>query len=94
MKEEFDLSHYLNLGKEPKEQQTLSAIVGKIVANQQEKRTKQSEQSQQSESTKLSSISKQTLPPEHLHEEKDKQKAEQSEQEKQQAVSCIPNHQQ
>lgn len=39
MKEEFDLSHYLNVGKEPKEQQTLSAIVEKVVANQQEKQT-------------------------------------------------------
>ena len=56
MKEEFDLSHYLNVGKEPKEQQTLSAIVGKVVANQQEKRTKQSEQSQQEKPQAIPSI--------------------------------------
>ena len=57
MKEEFDLSHYLNVGKEPKEQQILSAIVEKVVANQQEKQTEQSEQSQPTESAKLSSTS-------------------------------------
>lgn len=89
MKEEFDLSHYLNVGKEPKEQQTLSAILGKVVANQQEKRTKQSEQSQPSEFTKLSSTSEQTLPSESLNEEKDNLKAEQSEQEKEQATPSI-----
>lgn len=89
MKEEFDLSHYLNVGKEPKEQQILSAIVGKVVANQQEKRTDQSEQYQPSESNKLSSTSEQTLPSESLNEEKDKLKAEQSEQEKPQAISSI-----
>lgn len=89
MKEEFDLSHYLNVGKEPKEQQTLSAILGKVVANQQEKRTKQSEQSQPSEFTKLSSTSEQTLPSESLNEEKDNLKAEQSEQEKEQTTPSI-----
>lgn len=89
MKEEFDLSHYLNVGKEPKEQQILSAIVGKVVANQQQKRTKQSEQSQPSESNKLSSTSEQTLPSESLNEEKDNLKAEQSEQEKPQVIPSI-----
>lgn len=89
MKEEFDLSHYLNVGKEPKEQQTLSAIVEKVVANQQEKQTEQSEQSQPSESAKLSSTSEQTLPSESLHEEKDNMKAEQPEREKQQTTPSI-----
>lgn len=69
MKEEFDLSHYLNVGKETQE--------------------KQSERSQPSESTKLSSTSEQTLPSESLNEEKDKLKAEQSEQEKPQAIPSI-----
>lgn len=69
MKEGFDLSHYLNVGKETQE--------------------KQSEQSQPSESTKLSSTSEQTPPSEPLHEEKDKLKAEQSEQEKPQAIPSI-----
>ncbi|KGN72008.1 hypothetical protein HR17_09360 [Porphyromonas gulae] len=69
MKEEFDLSHYLNVGKETQE--------------------KQSERSQPSESTKLSSTSEQTLPSESLNEEKDNLKAEQSEQEKEQATPSI-----
>ncbi|WP_152566957.1 DUF3408 domain-containing protein, partial [Porphyromonas sp. COT-108 OH1349] len=69
MKEGFDLSHYLNVGKETQE--------------------KQSERSQPSESTKLSSTSEQTLPSESLNEEKDNLKAEQSEQEKEQATPSI-----
>ncbi len=69
MKEDFDLSHYLNVGKETQE--------------------KQSEQSQPSEFAKLSSTSEQTLPSESLNKEKDKPKAEQSEQEKPQAIPSI-----
>ncbi|MBB6276641.1 DUF3408 domain-containing protein [Porphyromonas circumdentaria] len=69
MKEGFDLSHYLNVGKETQE--------------------KQSQQSQASEPAKLSSTSEQTLPSESLNEEKDKLKAEQSEQEKPQAIPSI-----
>lgn len=72
MKEGFDLSHYLNVGKEAQE--------------------KQSEQSQPSESTKLSSTSEQTMPSESLHEEKDNLKAEQSQQEKQQATPSTQRH--
>ncbi|WP_052102558.1 DUF3408 domain-containing protein [Porphyromonas gingivicanis] len=89
MKQDFDLSHYLNVGKEPKEQQTLSAILGKVVANQQEKRTKQSEQSQPSEFTKLSSTSEQTLPSESAKEEKNNLKAEQSERKVPQMIPSI-----
>jgi hypothetical protein len=66
MKQDFDLSHYLNVGKETHE--------------------KQLEQFQQSESAKLSSTSEQTLHSESMNEEKDKLKAEQSEQEKQQTT--------
>ena len=47
------------------------------------------EQSQPSESNKLSSTSEQTLPSESLNKGKDKLKAEQSEQEKPQAISSI-----
>lgn len=69
MKQDFDLSHYLNVGKETHE--------------------KLLEQFQQSESAKLSSTSEQTLPSESLNEEKDNLKAEQSEQEKEQATPSI-----
>lgn len=88
MKEEFDLSHYLNHPKESDGSQILSEIVSKAVSTQQE--AEQTEQSGQSESSPYSSVSKQTLPSESLNEVKDAVKAAHSEQEKQQAVSSSP----
>ena len=68
--------------------QILSEIVSKAVSTKQE--TEQAEQSRQSESSQHSSVSEQTLPSESLNEAKEAVKAEHTEQEKQQAVSCIP----
>uniref|UniRef100_A0AB33J8Q8 DUF3408 domain-containing protein n=1 Tax=Prevotella sp. GTC17254 TaxID=3236794 RepID=A0AB33J8Q8_9BACT len=85
MKEEFDLSHYLNHPKESDGSQILSEMVSKAVSTQQE-----AEQMKQSESSPHSSVSEQTLPSESLNEAKEAVKAEHSEQEKRQAVSSIP----
>lgn len=88
MKEEFDLSHYLNHPKESDGSQILSEIVSKAVSTKQE--AEQIEQSGQSESSQHSSVSEQTLPSESLSEVKEAVKAEHSEQEKQQEVSSTP----
>lgn len=88
MKKEFDLSHYLNHPEKSDGSQILSEIVSKAVSTKQE--TEQAEQSRQSESSQHSSVSEQTLPSESLNEAKEAVKAEHTEQEKQQAVSCIP----
>lgn len=85
MKEEFDLSRYLNHPEKSDASRILSKIVSKAVSTKQEV-----EQSGQSESSPHSSASEQTLPSESLNEAKDAVKAEHSEQEKQQAVSSIP----
>ena len=88
MKKEFDLSHYLNHPEKSDGSQILSEIVSKAVSTKQE--TEQAEQSRQSESSQHSSVSEQTLPSESLNEAKEAVKAEHTDQEKQQAVSCIP----
>ncbi|ERI83842.1 hypothetical protein HMPREF1981_02599 [Bacteroides pyogenes F0041] len=88
MKEEFDLSHYLNHPKETDGSQTLSEIVRKAVSTKQE--AKQTKQSGQSENSPQSSASEQKLPSESLNEAKEAVKAEHSEQEKRQAISSIP----
>lgn len=88
MKEEFDLSRYLNHSEKSDGSQILSEIVSKAVSAKQE--AEQIEQSGQSESSQHSSASEQTLPSESLNEAKDAVKAEHSEQEKQQSVSSSP----
>ena len=88
MKEEFDLSRYLNHSEKSDGSQILSEIVSKAVSAKQE--AEQIEQSGQSESSQYSSASEQTLPSESLNEAKDAVKAEHSEQEKQQSVSSSP----
>lgn len=85
MKEEFDLSHYLNHPKKSDGSRILSKIVSKAVSTKQE-----AEQMKQSEGSQQSSVSEQKLPSESLNETKEAVKAEHSEQEKQQAISSIP----
>ena len=88
MKEEFDLSRYLNHPEESDGSRILSKIVSKAVSTQQE--TGQAEPMKQSEGFQQSSASEQKLPSESLNEAKEAVKAEHSEQEKRQAVSSIP----
>lgn len=86
MKEEFDLSRYLNIEMAPElKQSLLDSHSKRAISAKLEK--KQAEQSEQSESSQHSSASEQTLPSQPLTEVKE---AEHSEQEKQQAVSNIP----
>lgn len=85
MKEEFDLSRYLNYPEESDGSRILSEIVSKAVSTKQE--AEQIEQSGQSESSLHSSVSEQTLPSQPLTEVKE---AEHSEQEKQQVASSSP----
>ncbi len=89
MKEEFDISRYLNIEMAPELKQSLSDFHSKrAISAKLEK--KQAEQSEQSESSPHSSASEQTLPSESLNGAKEAVKAAHSEQEKQQAVSSIP----
>lgn len=88
MKEEFDLSRYLNHPEESDGSRILSELISKAVSTKQE--TGQAEPMKQSESSQQSSVSEQKLPSESLNEAKDAVKAEHSEQEKRQAVSSIP----
>lgn len=88
MKEEFDLSRYLNHPEESDGSRILSKIVSKAVSTKQE--TGQAEPMKQSETSQQSSVSEQKLPSESLNEAKDAVKAEHSEQEKRQAVSGSP----
>lgn len=88
MKEEFDLSRYLNHSEKSDGSRILSEIVSKAVSTQQE--TEQAEPMKQSESSQKSSVSEQKLPSESLNETKEAVKAEHSEQEKRQAISSIP----
>ncbi|MGI6793711.1 DUF3408 domain-containing protein [Bacteroides sp. KG68] len=85
MKEEFDLSRYLNHPKESDGSQILSEIVSKAVSTKQE--TGQAEPMKQSETSQQSSASEQKLHTESLNEAV---KAEHSEQEKQQVASSCP----
>lgn len=86
MKEEFDLSRYLNIEMAPElKQSLLDSHSKRAISAKLEK--KQAEQSEQSESSLHSSASEQTLPSQPLNEAKE---AEHSEQEKRQAVSSIP----
>lgn len=87
MKEEFDLSRYLNYSEESDGSRILSEIVSKAVSVEQE--TGQAEQMKQSKSSQHSSASEQTLPSQPLNEVKEAVKAEHSEQEKQQATPSI-----
>ncbi|MBR8707360.1 DUF3408 domain-containing protein [Bacteroides pyogenes] len=89
MKEEFDLSRYLNIEMAPElKQSLLDSHSKRAISAKLEK--KQAEQSEQSESSLHSSASEQTLPSQPLNEAKEAEKAEHSEQEKRQAVSSIP----
>ncbi|GAD07256.1 Protein of uncharacterised function (DUF3408) [Porphyromonas crevioricanis] len=88
MKEEFDLSHYLNHPKDSDGSQILSKIVSKAISTKQE--AKQIEQSGQSESSLHSSTSELTLPSKPSDEVKDAVNAAHSVQEKQEAVSSSP----
>ena len=88
MKEEFDLSRYLNHSEKSDGSQILSELISKAVSTKQE--TEQAEPMKQSEGSQQSSASEQKLPSESLNEAKEAVKAEHSEQEKRQAVSSIP----
>ena len=85
MKEEFDLSRYLNHSEKSDGSQILSELISKAVSTKQE--TEQAEPMKQSETSQQSSASEQKLHTESLNEAV---KAEHSEQEKRQAVSSIP----
>ena len=85
MKEEFDLSRYLNHSEKSDGSQILSELISKAVSTKQE--TEQAEPMKQSEGSQQSSASEQTLHTESLNEAV---KAEHSEQEKRQAISSIP----
>ncbi|MDY5352972.1 MAG: hypothetical protein SPG69_02910, partial [Bacteroides pyogenes] len=76
MKEEFDLSRYLNHSEKSDGSRILSEIVSKAVSTQQE--TEQAEPMKQSESSQKSSVSEQKLPSESLNETKEAVKAEHS----------------
>ena len=88
MKEEFDLSRYLNHSEKSDGSQILSELISKAVSTKQE--TEQAEPMKQSEGSQQSSASEQKLPSESLNEAKEAVKAEHSEQEKRQAISSIP----
>lgn len=89
MKEEFDISRYLNIEMAPElKQSLLDSHSKRAISAKLEK--KQAEQSEQSESSQHSSASEQTLPSEPLNEVKEAVKAEHSEQEKQQVASISP----
>ena len=88
MKEEFDLSRYLNHSEKSDGSQILSELISKAVSTQQE--TGQAEPMKQSEGFQQSSASEQKLPSESLNEAKDAVKAAHSELEKQQTVSSSP----
>ena len=88
MKEEFDLSRYLNHSEKSDGSQILSELISKAVSTKQE--TEQAEPMKQSEGSQQSSASEQKLPSESLNEAKEAVKAEHSEQEKRQAISNIP----
>lgn len=92
MKEEFDLSYYLNTPKESAEARTqmLSEVVTKAITTKQEK--ERVELSEPSEHSNHPTLSEQTLPSESLNEVKGAVKAEHSEQEGQQLISSVPRH--
>lgn len=81
MKEEIDISHYLN----SESSQILSRNITRVLSEQRERI-----QAEQSEYSQHSSVPEQTLPSESLTEVKEAVQAEHSEQEKQQAVSSTP----
>lgn len=89
MKEEFDLSLYLNHPEEPEKTQELPKNVSKAVSAKQ--KTEQAEQSKQVDTTLYSPISEQALPSEPLNEGNEKMRAEYSEQEELQVTPSIRN---
>ncbi|MBB3703088.1 DUF3408 domain-containing protein [Alloprevotella rava] len=89
MKEEFDLSLYLNHPEGPEKTQELQKNVSKAVSAKQE--TKQAEQSKQVDTTLYSPISEQALPSEPLNEGNETMRAEYSEQEELQVIPSIRN---
>lgn len=85
MKEEFDLSRYLNHSEKSDGSQILSELISKAVSTKQE--TEQAEPMKQFETSQQSSASEQKLHTESLNEAV---KAEHSEQEKRQTTPSIP----
>ncbi|PDP55307.1 hypothetical protein CLI75_10250 [Porphyromonas gingivalis] len=87
MKEGFDISHYLN----SESSQILSRNITRTFSEQQERiQAEKSEQSEQSESSLHPPVSEQKMPSEPLNKVKEVEKAELSEQEKQQVASSTP----